>query len=226
MRSHRWHYSLALGLLVLGADSYAPQPDSRPNILLIVADDLGYADLGVYGSEIRTPNIDALAAEGMLFTQFHTSPVCAPTRAMLLSGNNNHVAGVGRMHAWGPIQAHVPGYETHLSERIAPFPRLLKDAGYHTYTAGKWHLGIAKEHSPTAAGFERSFNLMHGGANHFRSGNVMDGGSLYREDGEAVPWPEGAYSTELYSNRMIEFIDAGQGDGRPFYAFVAYTAPH
>ena len=192
MRSFRWHYRLALGLLALGACSHPPQPDSRPNILLIVADDLGYADVGVYGSDIRTPNIDALAAEGMLFTQFHTSPLCAPTRAMLLSGNNNHVAVVGRMHAAGPIQVHVPGYETHLSNRIAPLPRLLKDAGYHTYTAGKWHLGNEKEHSPTAAGFERSFNLLHGGGNHFNSVGLMEGGSLYREDGEAAPWPEGA----------------------------------
>jgi arylsulfatase A-like enzyme len=226
MRSHRWQYSLALGVLVLGAGLYKPQPDSRPNILLIVADDLGYADLGVYGGEIRTPNIDALAAEGMLFTQFHTSPLCAPTRAMLLSGNNNHVAGVGRMHASGPIQVHVPGYETHLSDRIAPLPRLLQDAGYHTYTAGKWHLGDEKEHSPTAAGFERSFNLMHGGGNHFRSGGVTEEGSLYREDGEVVPWPEGAYSTDLYTDRLIEFIEAGKGDGRPFFAFAAYTSPH
>jgi arylsulfatase len=226
MRSFRWEYSLALGLLALSAGSSPPQPDSRPNILLIVADDLGYADVGVYGSDIRTPNIDALAAEGMLFTQFHTSPLCAPTRAMLLSGNNNHVAGVGRMHAAGPIQVHVPGYETHLSNRIAPLPRLLKDAGYHTYTAGKWHLGNEKEHSPTAAGFERSFNLMHGGGNHFNSVGLMEGGSLYREDGEAVPWPEGAYSTDLYTDRLIEFIDAGKGDGRPFFAFAAYTSPH
>jgi arylsulfatase len=226
MRYFRRHYSLALCLLVLGAGSYAPQPDSRPNILLIVADDLGYADLGAYGGEIRTPNIDALAAEGMLFTQFHTAPVCAPTRAMLLSGNNNHVAGVGRMHASGPIQVHVPGYETHLSDRIAPLPRLLKDAGYHTYTAGKWHLGEAKEHSPTAAGFERSFNLLHGGGNHFNAGGVTESASLYREDGETAPWPEGAYSTDLYTDRLIEFIDAGRSDGRPFFAFAAYTSPH
>ena len=149
--------SVALGLLALSAVSYPSQPDSRPNILLIVADDLGYADVGAYGSDIRTPNIDALAAEGMLFTQFHTSPLCAPTRAMLLSGNNNHVAGVGRMHAAGPIQVHVPGYETHLPNRIAPLPRLLKDAGYHTYTTGQRHLGNEKEHSPTAASSQRPF---------------------------------------------------------------------
>jgi arylsulfatase len=106
--------------------------DERPNILLIVADDLGYADLGVHGSDIQTPNIDALAAEGRLFTQFHTAPLCAPTRAMLLSGNNNHVAGMARQHS-GDLAGHsVPGYEASLSDRIAPLPRLLRDAGSHT----------------------------------------------------------------------------------------------
>jgi arylsulfatase len=219
---------MALGLLVLalGACPAPSAPDPRPNILLIVADDLGYADLGVYGSDIRTPNIDALAAEGILFTQFHTSPLCAPTRAMLLSGNNNHVAGVGRMGASGPMQVYVPGYETHLSDRIAPLPRLLTEAGYHTYTTGKWHLGNEKKHSPAAAGFERSFNLMHGAANHFNAVGFMEGGSLYREDGEEVAWPDGVYSTDLYTDRLIDFIDAGKADGRPFFAFAAYTSPH
>jgi len=106
--------------------------DERPNILLIVADDLGYADLGVHGSDIQTPNIDALAAEGRLFTQFHTAPLCAPTRAMLLSGNNNHVAGMARQHRGDLAGYSVPGYEASLSDRIAPLPRLLRDAGYHT----------------------------------------------------------------------------------------------
>jgi arylsulfatase A-like enzyme len=226
----RW-YSLALGLLALGACSSPQEPDPRPNILLIVADDLGYADLGVFGGDIRTPNIDALATEGLLFTQFHTAPLCAPTRAMLLSGNNNHVAGMGRMissrpGSSGPLQVYVPGYETHLSDRIAPMPRLLQEAGYHTYTAGKWHLGAASEHSPTAAGFERSFNNVHGAGNHFNSLGFFEEGSVYREDGELVQWPEGRYSTELFTDRLIEFIDAGKDDGRPFFAFAAYTSPH
>jgi len=102
-----------------------------PNILLIVADDLGYADLGSYGSDIATPNIDALAAQGLLFTQFHTAPMCAPTRAMLLSGNNNHVAGMARQGVSGILGDEQPAYENHLSDRIIPFPRLLREVGYH-----------------------------------------------------------------------------------------------
>jgi arylsulfatase len=126
----------------------------------------------------------------------------------------------------GPLRIHVPGYEDHLSDRVAPLPRLLRDAGYHTYTTGKWHLGVAKEHSPAGAGFERSFNLLHGAGNHFNNVGMFDGGSLYREDGEEVEWPEGRYSTELFTDRLIEFIDAGKDDGRPFFALASYSSPH
>lgn len=200
--------------------------DNRPNVLLIVADDLGYTDLGAYGGDIRTPNIDALAAEGILFTQFHTSPVCAPTRAMLLTGNNNHVAGVGRQGARGPVQVHLPGYETYLSNRVAPMPILLREAGYHTYSVGKWHLGTTAEQGPQVAGFERSFNLMHGGATYFSSSSFFEGGASYQADGEEVDYPEGRYNTELFTDRLMEFIDGQPDDGRPFFAYAAYFSPH
>ena len=213
-------------LFLAGACGQIPQPDERPNIMLIVADDLGYADLGVYGSDIRTPNIDALAARGLLFTQFHTAPMCAPTRAMLLSGNNNHVAGMGQQGGASGWQVSVPGYEGHLSDRITPLPRLLRDAGYHTYTTGKWHLGLGPDHSPKAAGFERSFNLLDGAGNHYDATGFFEGGSTYREDGIEVEYPEGRYSTEVYTDRLIEFIDANKEDNQPFFAFAAYTTPH
>ena len=164
---------LVLGLVlapdaVVAKPGQAPEQASpeRPNILLIVADDLGYADLGVYGSDIETPNIDALAGRGMLFTQFHTAPMCAPTRAMLLSGNNNHVAGMANQQREGILGRPYPGYENGLSERVAPLPRLLRDAGYNTYSVGKWHLGLSREHSPAAAGFTRSWNMLDGAGTH------------------------------------------------------------
>lgn len=199
--------------------------EDRPNILLLVADDLGYTDTGAYGSDIRTPNIDRLAAEGILFTNFHTSPMCAPTRAMLLTGNNNHVAGMGLQAAPATL-AGVPGYEGYLSDRVAPFPRLLRAAGYHTYSTGKWHLGNARDQSPPAAGFERSYQLTHGAANHFNAVGFFEGGSLYREDGEEVEYPAGTYTTELFTDRLIGFIESQLDDGRPFFAFAAYTSPH
>ena len=200
--------------------------DKRPNILLIVADDLGYADLGSFGSNIATPNIDALAAEGLLFTQFHTAVMCAPTRAMLLSGNNNHVAGMGRQSVNGILGDPQPGYENHLSDRIIPFPRLLHAGGYHTYMAGKWHLGKAVEHSPRAAGFEHAFTNLSGAGNHWDAVGFEEGGSTYRQDGELTKWPDGRYSTDFYTDQLIEYIDGNRGDGKPFFAFATYTSPH
>ena len=146
-------------------------------------------------------------------------------RDAAISGNNNHVAGMGRQSASGLVQLYLPGYETHLSDRVAPMPRLLQDAGYHTYTAGKWHMGSAIEQSPQAAGFERSFNLTHGAGSHFSSVGFFEGGSIYRADGDEVQYPDGEYTTELFTDRLIEFIDSQLGDG-PFFAFAAYTSPH
>ncbi|MHC5003162.1 MAG: arylsulfatase [Planctomycetota bacterium] len=199
---------------------------ARPNILLIVADDLGYADLGCYGGDIATPNIDALAAEGIRLSQFHTAPYCAPTRAMLLSGNNNHVAGMARQSRSGILGHPYPGYENHLSDRIVPFPRLLREAGYHTSMAGKWHLGLERESSPTAAGFERSISLLDGAGNHWDAVGFFEGGSTFWADGDYAEWPEGRYSTDLYTDRLIEFIGQAREQGRPFLAFAAYTSPH
>jgi len=212
----------ALALLPAGVAA----ADGRPNILLIVADDLGYADLGAFGSDIETPNIDALAAEGLRFAQFHTAVMCAPTRAMLMSGNNNHVAGMARQGWSGILGEPYPGYENHLSDRIVPFPRLLRDVGYHTYVTGKWHLGLDPEHSPRAAGFERSFTNLGGGGNHWNARGFTEAGSTYRQDGEIAEWPEGRYSTDLFTERLIGFIDGNRGDGQPFFAFAAYTSPH
>jgi arylsulfatase len=213
---------------VLASASAAQEPvqDQRPNILLIVADDLGFADLGVHGSNIRTPNIDALAAKGIIFSRFHTAPLCAPTRAMLLSGNNNHVAGMARQHPDGLVMEHLPGYEGHLSERIAPLPRLLRDAGYQTYTAGKWHLGTEQSNSAQAAGFERSFNLVDGAGNHWDAAGFENRASIYRSDGVLADYPDGEYSTAVYTDRLINFIDKGKENGKPFFVFAAYTSPH
>jgi len=214
-------------LLVIAALlSATAAAQDRPNILLIVADDLGYADLGAYGGDIATPNIDALAAEGILFTEFHTAPVCAVTRSMLLTGNNNHVAGMGKQYGAHDAHIDLEGYEGHLSDRIAPMPQLLRDAGYHTYSAGKWHLGQAAEHSAKAAGFERHFNLSDGSAAHFHSIGMVENGSQYREDGEPARYPDGRYSTDVYTERLIEFIESNRGDGRPFFVYAAYTSPH
>jgi len=212
--------------IALAQESTPGGNPQRPNILLIIADDLGYADLGVHGSDIRTPNIDQLAKAGVLFTQFHTAPMCAPTRSMLLSGNNNHVAGVGRQHPSAAVKDKIPGYEGHLSNRVAALPTVLKAAGYHTYLVGKWHLGTEAEHSPKAAGFERSFGVVEGAASHFDGRGFENAPTIYREDGELTEWPAGQYSTALYTDKLLHYLEQDRADGQPFFAMAAYTSPH
>ena len=146
--------------------------EKRPNIVLILADDLGYSDLGCFGSEIATPNIDSLAQHGQIFTNFYTAAACSPSRAMLLTGTDNHIAGLGDMAEHVPAMPEEigkPGYEGFLNNKVICVAQLLKDAGYHTYISGKWHLGLTPDQSPTAKGFERSFALLDAYANHFYS---------------------------------------------------------
>lgn len=216
--------------------SLAKAPERRPNFLLIVADDLGYTDVGAYGGEIATPNLDRLARNGALMTSFYTSPFCSPTRAMLMSGTDNHVAGFGDMaELITDAQRGKPGYEGYLNERIVALPQVLKDGGYRTLMAGKWHLGNGEAQSPAARGFDRSFAMTMGGASHFgdQFGIVaMDPQkpprAIYREDGKEVTLPrKGFYSSEAFATRIIDYIDETRGDGsKPFFAYLAFTAPH
>ena len=227
---------LMLTAMVLGCAAPPPaqQLSRKPNILLIVADDLGYSDLGSYGGEISTPNIDKLATSGVRMSSFYSSPFCSPTRSMLLSGTDNHLAGFGGMaELMTPEQRGRPGYEGYLNNRVLPFPQLLRDAGYHTYMAGKWHLGVTEEFSPANRGFEQSYAMLNGGASHFDSTGIItfDANKApqasYRENGKAVEIPKtGFYSSEVFANRIIGNIDAGRGDGKPFFAYLAFTAPH
>lgn len=200
------------------------QETQRPNILLLVADDLGYADLGSYGGDIETPNIDDLAAQGIRFSRFHTSPYCAPTRAMLLSGNDNHIAGMG-------VQGRVTnefGYEGKLSNRIVTIPQILRQAGYHTYMAGKWHLGSDSLSGPIHKGYERSFVNIEGAGNHYNDVGYSPDKPItpYFEDGKPATWNNGDYSTDFYTDKLIEYIDSNQADEKPFFGFAAYTSPH
>lgn len=205
----------------------------QPNILVIVADDLGYADVGAWGSEIRTPSIDALAGEGVQLLSFHTAPTCGPTRAMLMSGIDHHRAGVGTNAASLlrlPNLRGRPGYEGYLNDRVVTFATLLKDAGYHTFMVGKWDLGKTPDTLPVARGFDRSFGLADGGASHFsdatRSLSAAPGVTYFADDAILDALPSDFYSTSDYTDRMIEFVSGRPEDGRPWLAYIGYTAVH
>jgi arylsulfatase len=193
---------VALAVLVLSSLlSAANIEDKRPNILLVVVDDMGYSDIGCFGGEVRTPTIDALAESGLRMTSYYVAPTCSPTRSMLMSGTDNHLAGLGTMkEALVDNQKGKPGYEGHINDRVVTIASLLRDAGYHTYMAGKWHLGTEIEHDPFNRGFEHAYTLLQGGASHFDDEWMMYANytPTYREDGQRVHVPRGFFSSEFY----------------------------
>jgi len=206
------------------------QQAKKPNIVIILADDMGFADIGAYGSEIRTPNMDALAKAGVRFTNFYTHASSSPTRSMLLSGVDTHLNGLGNMNEWiAPNQAGVPGYEGYLNNRVVTMPQLLKGAGYHTYMVGKWHLGKQPDQIPRARGFERDFALLDGGGSYWDMTNIsaVAPKSVFTEDGRYLTkLPDDYYATKTYTDKLIGFIDESRADGKPFFAYVAHQAPH
>lgn len=211
----------------------------KPNILLIVADDLGFSDLGAFGGEIATPHLDKLALNGLRLTNFHTASTCSPTRAMLLSGTDHHLAGLGTMaEAITPELEGKEGYEGVLNDKVAALPELLRDAGYYTIMSGKWHLGLKPEFFPYQKGFERSFALLPGAANHYLFEAdipeeqvprlLKSTRGLYAEDDQfADELPKGFYSSDYFATRLLEFLqDEDTRDGRPFFAYLPFSAPH
>jgi arylsulfatase len=224
---------LRSGLAILVAlATHVSAQDKRPNILLIMADDMGYTDIGAFGGEIQTPHIDALAKGGVRFSNFHTSVSCSPTRSMLLTGTDNHITGLGNMHELLTAeQRGKPGYEGHLNDRVVTLAEVLRDGGYHTYMAGKWHLGDEPEHFPHARGFERSFSMLQGGASHWSDRIGLQAATQpfakYSRDGkELKELPRDFYSSRSYADFLIDAIRQSRGDGRPFLAYFAPTAAH
>jgi len=205
-------------------------PPDRPNIVIILGDDLGFSDMGQFGGEIKTPNFDSLAREGVRFTNFYTHASCSPTRSTMLSGIDTHLNGLGNMDEWtAPNQMGVPGYEGYLREQVVTLPQLLRDAGYHTYMVGKWHLGKAPSLIPAARGFERDFTLLDGAGSYWDMTNFTAAApkSVFTEDGRYLTeLPDDYYATKTYTDKMIEFIESNRADGKPFFAYVSHQAPH
>lgn len=202
----------------------------KPNILLIVADDMGYSDIGAFGGEIATPTLDRLANEGLRLSNFHVLPSCSPTRSVLLSGMDNHLAGIGTMGEFKtPEMAAYPGYAGYLNFEVAALPELLGVGGYRTYMSGKWHLGDEPETRPHARGFQETFALMPGGGSHWRDRRPLSPPQtmIYMRNGQTVEsLPEDFYSTRHYTDLLLEFLEGDHGDASPFFAYLSYTAVH
>ena len=216
-----------------GTPATTPVPAAaRPNFLVIVADDLGWSDLGAFGGEIATPNLDRLALNGVRLTGFHTAPTCSPTRSMLLSGTDNHLAGLGNMaELTAPNQKDKAGYEGYLRPEVASLAERFEAGGYRTLISGKWHLGLKPEQDPHARGFQYSYALLQGASNHFGLDQATDPakGSVYTRDGKILPALEpGFYSSDSFAGNLIDELQRSRKDAgeKPFFALLTFTAPH
>ncbi len=200
---------------------------TRPNIVLIMADDMGYSDIGCFGSEIPTPNLDQLAGKGIRFNQFYNGARCCPTRASLLTGLYPHQAGIGEMTEepndtasfhWG-----TPGYQGYLNRNCVTMAEVLGSAGYHTYMSGKWHLGMHdQDRWPLQRGFEKYYGILAGAASYFRP----QGGRGLWSDNNKLPPPSGSYyTTDAFTDSAIAFVGQ-QKDSKPFFLYLAFNAPH
>lgn len=216
--------TLGLGSLALAA------PPSRPNIVLLLADDWGFSDVGAFGGEIATPHLDELARRGVRFSNFHVSASCSPTRSMLLTGVDNHRNGVGNMRESIP-QAHVgkPGYLSVLDTNVVTVASLLRDSGYRTYVAGKWHIGKAPHNLPPARGFDRSLIQGDSGSDNWETAkrylDLTDKVHWY-EDGKEAVMPADYYSSEFFVDKTIAYLQADAAVKKPFFAYVAFQANH
>ena len=201
----------------------------RPNIVLVLADDLGFSDIAPYGGEVSTPNLTALAEAGIKFTNYHTAASCAPSRAMLLTGVDSHRNGVPNIpEAIPPEQGIHAHYAGTLNRNVVTVATLLQDEGYHTYLAGKWHLGKEADQLPSRRGFERTVALADTGADNWEQKPYIP---IYEKanwfaDGEVMTLPDDFYSSRFLVDKTIEFIDSNSDSGSPFFAYVPFQAVH
>tara|TARA_R110002049_G_scaffold285698_4_gene467167 strand:+ start:367677 stop:369344 length:1668 start_codon:yes stop_codon:yes gene_type:complete len=199
---------------------------ARPNVVVVMVDDMGFSDIGPYGSEIPTPHLDALASNGVRFSQFYNTGRCCPTRASLLTGLYSHQAGIG----WMTTDQGKPGYAGRLNEQCVTIAEVLQDDGYFTAMTGKWHVGFGHGVTPWGRGFDRSLNLPAGGL-HFSNQTGSKGGSKLFLNGNEIakdddrfdpPW----YGSDLWTEQGIKFVDEAIAQKKPFFWYLAHVAPH
>ena len=217
---------LSLLALFLLTGAQGQDPARRPNLVVIMADDMGYSDIGCFGSEIATPHLDRLAANGGRLTQFYNTGRCCPTRAALLTGRYAQQAGVGWMtseNAGRGQDMGYPGYTGELNRTSLTFAEVLASAGYRTLMAGKWHVGTFAGMWPMDRGFERYFGIIRGGSNHFKP--LPD--KLLMEGRRPITPPEDFYTSDSFSDRAISYVrESNQRSDDPFVLYLAFTAPH
>lgn len=213
--------------LVFAQDSLETSP---PNFVLILVDDAALMDFGCYGGEAKTPNIDRLANRGTIFTNYHASPMCAPSRAMLMTGFDSHLTGVPNLPIFTPPEvASKPGYEGVLNNKVYTVASRLKEKGYRTLTTGKWHLGHSEETLPTKRGFDRSYILDASGADNYEQRPYLptqDSKPPWYKNGQKVDLPEDFYSSKNLVDEMINFMKEDPQDENPFFAYLAFQAIH
>ena len=226
--------ALGLGLVIscaaLAASPVAPAASDRPNIVVLVADDWGFTDLGAFGGEIDTPNLDALARRGMRFSNFHVAASCSPTRSMLLTGVDNHRNGVGNLREAMPGE-HLgkPGYQGSLAPNVVTVASRLQDSGYRTYIAGKWNVGSEPYNLPNRRGFDKSIVQGDTGSDNWEPTKqyLPHLPQVYWfEDGKTANMPAEFYSSEYFVDRTIGYIDADTRKQQPFFAYVGFQANH
>ncbi len=202
---------------------------NKPNILLILADDMGYSDLACYGGEINTPNLDQLAAEGIRFTQFYNAARCCPTRASLMTGLYPHEAGVG--HMTGASMG--PGYLGHLNDSCVTIAEVLGNAGYYTGMVGKWHAGNVRNSWPENRGFQYFWGIHNYIDSYFKVLNdceVFENGKIVINENTYPTLGASAdnewYTTDVFTNKAMESIDRAVTEGKPFFQYLAFNSPH
>lgn len=222
--------ALLIASAVVPAAAAPAAGSGRPNIVVLVADDWGFTDVGAFGGEIATPNLDELARRGTRFSNFHVAASCSPTRSMLLTGVDNHKNGVGNLRETMP-QAHLgqPGYLGSLTPNVVTIASLLQAGGYRTYIAGKWNVGNEPYNLPNRRGFDRSLVQGDTGSDNWdpqqrylpHSAKVN-----WFEDGREPVMPQRFYSSEFFVDKMLEYLRSGSGSGKPFFAYVGFQANH
>ena len=229
MRYLKLLLALALSTSFLSCSIQEETPDrGRPNVLLILADDMGYSDLGCYGSEISTPNLDRLASNGLRFSRFYNGARCCPTRASLLTGLYAHQAGVGGMVKGVRTDKVTDPFQGYLNEHCVTLGEVLGQSGYRTMMSGKWHVSEFREGWPLQRGFDRYYGLISGAMNFFNIEKGKENATrIFLDDNEEIrPRGDGFYSTNAFTDSALEFLDESSTQDKPFFLYLAYNAPH